>query len=372
MIIKNGFIFCDDGVFRKTDLETRDGIIVSIGTTTSTQDAIDAEGLFVVPGLIDMHIHGADGADFCDASEDSINKMAKFLLKNGVTSFLGTSLSLSEKHLANIYSVAQPYVNKFIPGQATLVGINMEGPFFNVDKRGAQNEKYIIPPDFEMFTRLYEASGNGIRTVAVAPETDSGFEFIKKAREICNVSLAHSSASYDTALAAFTAGAGSITHVFNGMSPFHHRDPGIIGAAADFGVYAELICDGAHLHPSMVRAVFQMFGADKICLISDSMRACGLPDGEYEIGGQTATVSNGLATLVDGAIASSVMVLTDCLRQAIKFGIPIESALKAATINPAKAVGLDGKIGSLLKGKQADILLFDRNFELKEVYVNAK
>jgi len=371
MTIKNGFVFCDDGVFRKTDLETNDGIIKSIGTAVSTQEALDAEGLFVVPGLVDMHIHGADDADFGDASEDSINKMAKFLLKNGVTSFLGTSLSLSEEHLTNIYSVARQCTNKSIPGQAALVGINMEGPFFNVNKRGAQNEKHIKAPDFEMFTRLYEASGKNIRSVAIAPETDSGFEFIKKAREICNVSVAHSSADYNTALAAFTAGAGSITHAFNGMSPFHHRDPGIIGAAADFGVYAELICDGVHVHPSVVRAVFQMFGADKICLISDAMRACGLPDDEYEMGGQTAIVANGSANLADGALAGSIMVLTDCLRQAIKFGIPIESALKATTINPAKAIGLDNKIGSLLKGKQADILLFDRNFELKSVYTNA-
>ena len=372
MIIANGTLFCDDGVFRKMDIETKDGIISSIGDGLAggMPEILDAADCYVVPGLVDIHIHGAAGADFCDSSIESINIMARFLLKNGVTSFLGASLTVAESLLMDIYTKASPYIGKSIPAQAALMGINMEGPFFNTEKRGAQNAKYIRSPDFDMFARLYEASGGGIKTVAVAPETEDGLEFIRKARAVCNVSLAHSTADYSMAYSAFKAGAGSVTHIFNGMPAFHHRDPGIVGAAADSGAYAELICDGIHLHPSVVRAVFKLFGDDKVCLISDAIRACGLPEGKYELGGQTITVANGSAITEDGALAGSIVTLLDCLHQAVKFGIPIESALKASTINPAKAVGLDGKVGSLSRGKRADILILRKDLTLKNVLLS--
>jgi len=367
MIITNGTLFCDDGVFRQMDIEARGGIITNIGDDLPLNgpENIDAADCYVVPGFIDIHIHGAAGADFndCGTNASSVNTMARFLLKNGVTGFLGTSLTLSEAALSDIY--AHVSVGKVIPGQSTLLGINMEGPFFNMEKRGAQNADYIMNPNFDMFTRLYEECESGIRTVAVAPELPGGLDFIKKASRICNVSIGHSAADYNTAMAAFEAGANSITHIFNGMTAFHHREPGIIGAAADSGVYAELICDGLHLHPSMVRAVFKLFGDDKICLISDALRACGLPEGDCDIGGQSATIKNGVAMLADGTLAGSIITLADCVRNAVKFGISLESALKAATINPAKLAGLSGSLGSLTTGKQADILILNKDLSLK-------
>lgn len=369
MLILNGIVFCEDGVFRSLDLETSGGLIVKIGEQLphAGQAAVDAAGCYVVPGMVDIHIHGAMGADFSDGEERAIHTMRKFLLSKGVTGFLGTSMALPEERLTEIYTTARPQIGTWQAGEATLWGINMEGPFFNPAKRGAQNPKYIIPPDMELFSRLYAASGNHIRTVAVAPEMDGGLDFVKKASSLCSVSLAHTCAEYDTAREALSNGASHITHVFNGMSAFQHRDPGVVGAAVDSDAFVELICDGVHIHPAVVRGVFRLFGDDRVCLISDAMRACGMPEGRYDLGGQPVTVANGCATIDSGSLAGSITSLTDCMRTAVRFGIPLESALKAATINPAKSVGLDRRIGSLSVGKQADLLMLGADLSLNGV-----
>lgn len=370
MLIKNGKLFCADGTFHRLDLEVQGDTIGAIGSVASIgeQEVLDAADCYVVPGLVDIHIHGAVGMDFSDGESTSIQAMARFLLSQGVTSFLGTSMALPEERLAQVYRTARPMVGQTVPGLSTLRGINMEGPFFNQEKRGAQNPDYIIPPDFNLFQRLNEESGGNIRTVAVAPETPGGLDFVERASSaLCSVSLAHSCADYDTASRAFAAGANHVTHVFNGMPAFHHRDPGIVGAAVGADAYVELICDGVHVHPSVVQSVFRLFGEDRVCLISDAMRACGMPYGKYDLGGQTVTVANGCATIGSGSLAGSITVLTDCLRRAVQFGIPLEAALKAATINPARSVGLDNVIGSLSSGKQADILVLTQTLSLKHI-----
>lgn len=368
MIIKNGVLFCDDGIFRALDMKTREDKIVSIGSRfADSQDVLDASDCYVVPGFVDIHIHGAMGADLSDGTSDSIRTMGGYLLSQGVTSFLGTSMALPEERLSQIFRTARPFVGQACPGRATLRGINMEGPFFNIEKRGAQNPKYIIPPDYDLFLHLNEASGGNIRTVAVAPETVGGLDFIAAASAVCSVSLAHSCADYDTAMRAFEKGADHVTHIFNGMSPFLHRDPGIVGAAVCTDAYIELISDGIHVHPAVVQSVFRLFGEDRVCLISDAMRACGMPDGQYDLGGQTVAVSGSRAIIETGSLAGSVTVLTDCFRRAVQFGIPLEAALKAATINPARSVGLDGEIGTLTCGKRADIILLHHDLSLKHV-----
>ena len=189
-------------------------------------------------------------------------------------------------------------------------------------------------------------------------------DFIRQASQLCTVSLAHTTADYDTAMNAFENGAKHVTHLFNGMPPFHHRRPGVVGAAADTGVFVELISDGHHIHPSMVRSVFRLFGDDKVCLISDAMRACGMPEGRYDLGGQVVTVNYGAARIDSGSLAGSVTVLTDCFRKAVQFGVPLECALKAATINPATSAGLDHLLGSLAVGKRADILILNKDLSL--------
>lgn len=369
MLIKNGTLFCEDGVFRTMDIEMAEGRITRIGGSghAAGRQVLDGADCYIVPGFVDIHIHGAMGADFSDGSADSIETMAGFLLSRGVTSFLGTSMALPEERLSRVYRTARPLVGRTVSGLSTLRGINMEGPFFSQEKRGAQNPDYIIPPDFEMLQRLQQESGGSIRTVAVAPEEPGGLEFVERASALCSVSIAHSCAGWETAGRAFAAGANHVTHLFNGMSPFHHRDPGIVGAAVGTGAYVEIICDGVHLHPAVVQSVFRLFGEDRVCLVSDAMRACGMPCGQYDLGGQTVTVANGCATIDTGSLAGSITDLAGCFRRAVEFGIPMETALKAATINPARSVGLESEIGSLSRGKRGDILILEKDLSLRRV-----
>lgn len=373
MYIKNGAVFCEDGAFHALDLELRGDRISQVRAHAPgpEETALDVRDCYVVPGFVDIHIHGAMGADFSDGDPEGLRTMAGFLLSQGVTSFLGTSMALPEARLAEIYRSARPLFGQSVSDGATLWGVNMEGPFFSQEKRGAQNPEYIIPPDFDMFCRVNEASGGNIRTVAVAPETEGGLAFVERASKVCSVSIAHSSAGYDIARQALEKGADHVTHVFNGMSPFHHRDPGIVGAAADSDAYVELICDGIHVHPGMVRSVFRLFGADRICLISDAMRACGMPEGQYDLGGQLVTVANGAATIGSGSLAGSVCVLSQCVRNAVKFGIPLESALKAAAVNPARSVGLD-EVGVIAAGKRADLLVLDRELAIRHIILGGQ
>jgi len=374
MIIKNGNLFCEDGEFRKTDIEIHDGIIKAIGEnqTGNNQDIIDAQNCYVVPGLVDIHTHGSVGADFSDGTEESIEKIAKFQLKNGITSFLGTTMSLPEDQLTKICKTSAPFVCADFNDRAVLQGIHLEGPFFSQSKRGAQNSEYIIDPDYDMFERLYEASNETVRIIAAAPELEGGLDFIKMASLTCKVSLGHSSTDYETACCAYLGGANHATHLFNGMNPFNHREPGIIGAASDFDAYVELIVDGVHIHPSVVRAVFKLFREDRVCIISDSMRACGLADGRYDLGGQIVTVVGKEARVGDGALAGSVTTLMGCLRNAVEFGVPLSKALKASTINPAASVGLDKTVGSLAAGKRADILVLDKELNIEQIIFNGR
>ena len=372
MIISNGVVFCDDGVFRQMDIEAQNGVITRIGydLPRKGQEVIDAQNDYVIPGLVDIHTHGAMGADFSDGTPEAIEEIARFLLKNGVTSFLGTTMTLPEKHIMSICKTARPYIDTTYPDQAVLRGIYLEGPFFSKERRGAQNEAYLAEPDLSMFKRFCDASGEAVRVIAVAPELIGAYEFIKAASQTCTVSIAHSTARYDIAGKAFSLGANHVTHIFNGMNPFNHREPGIIGAAFDCSAYVELITDGVHINPSVVRVAFQLFGDDKVCLISDSMRACGLADGQYDLGGQLVTVTGRTATIGNNSLAGSVTTLTDCLRRAIEFGIPLTSALKAATINPAKSVGLND-VGSLTVGKRADILVLNQELLIEHIVLGS-
>ena len=374
MIIKNGNVFCDDNVFRKTDIEVQDGKITAIGDNLSNRDSdqIDAENCYVIPGLVDIHIHGAMGADFSDANPDTMQDIARFLLTRGITSYLATTMTLAEEQITNACKTARLFVGKDQADQAVMRGIHLEGPFFSYERRGAQNADYLAKPDFDMLMRFYEASGETVKLVAVAPEVEGGLDFIKKAASICTVSIGHSDASYDIAHRAYSLGADHTTHMFNGMCPYNNREPGIVGAAFDSGAYVELITDGIHIHPSVVRAVFKLFSDDRICFISDAMRACGMPDGRYDLGGQWVTVEGKTASFSPGVLGGSVTTLDDCLRFAVEFGVPIEKAVKAATINPAESVGIDNEVGSLTVGKRADMLVLGKDLLLKNIIFGGK
>ena len=226
-----------------------------------------------------------------------------------------------------------------------------------------------MDPEIEMFDRLYELSGGAIKLIDVAPELPGAVPFIERASKKCVVSIAHTTANYDQAKAAFAAGASHVTHLFNAMPPFNHRDPGVVGAASDDAAHVEMISDGIHLHPAVVRSVFRWFGAERVCLISDSMRAAGMPNGVYSLGGQTVYMTDGKATLEDGTIAGSATCLAECFRRAVSFGVPLDAALRAATINPAQAVGLFDELGSITAGKRADVLVLDETLHPEKIFI---
>ncbi|WP_394965553.1 N-acetylglucosamine-6-phosphate deacetylase [Candidatus Allofournierella excrementigallinarum] len=376
MIIKNGQVFHSSGRFIPADVELAGDRIVKVAPagTLHGEDELDAAGRYVTPGFVDIHIHGAAGSDFCDGMDGSdkyVRAMQKYLGSQGVTSFLGTTMAFSEEILDRIFDTARPIFGQEGYG-AVLRGVNMEGPFFNKAKKGAQAEEYIIDPDWEMFQRLWERSGHNIRLVDVAPELPGALEFAQKAGKLCTVSVAHTCATYEQAADGFANGFTHTTHLFNAMPAFTHRAPGVVGAASDFAEHIEMICDGIHLNPAVVRAVFNMFGPDRVCIISDAMQACGMPNGEYSLGGQKVFMTDGLATLADGTIAGSATCQAEGFRRAVKFGVPLESALKAATINPARAAGLDDEVGSIAVGKRADVLVLGADLHPEHIFIGGK
>ena len=369
--IINGNVFREEGRFENRTVFIIDEKIVSEAEylqTEEPEEIVDADGCYVIPGLTDIHFHGCVGYDCCDGTREAFEAMIDYEAHQGVTTITPATMTMPEEILARVAEAAAK--TAFEDGKV-LQGLYMEGPFISMAKKGAQNGAYIQRPDAELFTRLQKASGNLFRAVAVAPETEGAMEFIKEVSGSVTVSMAHTTADYETACKALENGASQMTHLYNAMPGFTHRSPGPIGAAADHdSCRAELICDGIHIHPAVVRTTFKMFGDERIILISDSMRAAGMPDGDYELGGQKVIVKGNLAVLEDGTIAGSVTNLMDCVRTAVrKMGIPLESAVKAAAVNSAKAVKIYDRFGSLTPGKYANVVLLDEELETRQVYL---
>lgn len=332
----------------------------------------DLGGAYVIPGLVDIHTHGAANADFSDGDAEGLKRMAAHLAKCGVTSFAPTSMTLPYETLAAAFETAVAVRENRPTGCARVMGIHMEGPYFSEKKKGAQNGAYLKLPDPEGFRRLYDGCGGLVCVIDVAPELAGAVEFTKIARELCTVSVAHTDADYEQAKAVYEAGATHLTHLFNAMPSIHHRKPGVIGAASECDhVVAELICDGLHVHPSSVRMAFKLFPG-RICLISDSLRCCGMPDGEYELGGQQVFLSGGVARLADGTIAGAASDLYRDMLNAIAFGIPREEAITAATIRPAWEIGRADEIGSIEAGKLADFVICDASLNAQAVYIGGE
>ena len=336
------------------------------------EEVLDGDGAYAIPGLIDLHFHGCKGDDFCDGTPEAIERIAEYEASIGVTAIAPATMTLPVEELKQILSVAAKYKKKGTsPKAADLVGINMEGPFISKVKKGAQDERNIIPCNAEIEEQFLEASDGLVKFIGIAPEDNEDYlEFIEEMKGKVNISLAHTNADYDTAKKAFDAGANHAVHLYNAMPAFTHRAPGVVGAVYDGKhVMAEIICDGIHIHPAMVRATFEMMGADRMILISDSMRATGMPDGQYTLGGLDVKVVGKRATLVsDGAIAGSATNLADCMRTVVKeMQIPLETAVACATINPAKSLGIDDQYGSIKAGKKADIVLLKDNLDLQAV-----
>lgn len=376
MIIDHVKVFTEDKKFTDGGIVIKDGTIEQVyteGNRPQTEDEIlDGKGMYAIPGLIDLHFHGCKGDDFCDGSRDAIVRIAEYEASVGVTAITPATMTLPVEELEQILRVAAEYKKgPHSKKEADFVGINMEGPFISPAKKGAQDERNIIPCDVKVCERFLKASEGLVKFMGIAPEeSENAVAFIEEVKDKVNVSLAHTNADYDTAMAAFNAGADHAVHLYNAMPAFTHRAPGVIGAVYDSKhVMAEIICDGVHIHPAAVRATFEMMGEDRMILISDSMRAAGMPDGSYTLGGLDVNVVGNRATLAsDGAIAGSVTNLMDCMKTAVKtMNIPLETAVACATINPAKSLGIDAEYGSIRAGKKAHIVLMDQELNVQQV-----
>lgn len=335
---------CIDG--ERKDIKINKGKITEIGKIA--EDGIDIRGKTIIPGLIDIHTHGAKGVDTMDC--ENIETICEYLAENGVTSWLPTTMTMDIEDLRKVTDTI-PHTKG-----AKILGYHLEGPYISKAKKGAQNGKYIKNPDISEFESL-----KNIKIVTIAPELPGAIEFIKKCGAV--VSIGHTDCDYETATEAIKSGAVCLTHTFNAMPPLHHRNPGPIGAAIDENIYVQVICDGLHVHKSVIKMLYKTFGADRMILISDSMRATGLSDGEYEFGGQPIDVIDGVARIRDGALAGSTTNLLGCVKKAVEFGIPKKDAIKMVTETPAKLLGL--KKGKIEVGYDADLLIVDDELNIK-------
>lgn len=365
MIIKSGRVFQEDGSFLEQTLYVNAHRLVDKAEYQDDGEIIDAEGLLVLPGLVDIHSHGAAGEDFSDGNPEGLKKILRYERSCGITSYCPTSMTFPKERLRQIFASIKSAQTE---EGAKVVGINMEGPFLDPAKKGAHVEKWIAAPDVAFVRELNQDVDGLVRLVTLAPNMDGAEEFIKEMHEEVCISLGHTAADYDCASRAMKLGAHHVTHLYNAMQPFGHRAPGLIGAAMDDSeCMVEMICDGYHIHPSAIRAAFRMFGPERVILISDSMRAAGMENGTYELGGQEVTVKDRKAVLKDGTLAGSATNLYGCMCKAVEFGIPLEQAIMAATANPARSIGIFDRVGSIRIGKQADLLLVSENLELKRV-----
>jgi len=366
MKFRNGEVFVN-GEFKRINLDVIDGKFAENDPNSSEADVIDCTDKLIVPGFIDVHTHGCVGYDFNTATPDNIKEMCDYYISKGITSILATTMTIDIDTYKNAMLNIRKAVENSDQTGSRILGINMEGPFLGEDKKGAHDSRYLHPIDKDLFEELNLLSGDLIRIVDIDPNLDHAIEFIEEYSKFKIISLAHTSCSYDTAVKAIRAGATHITHLFNAMNPLHHREPGIIGAVSDYGVFAEIICDGIHIHPSVIRLIYKV-APDSLLLISDSMGAAGLSDGVYELGGQQVYVKDGKATLADNTIAGSTTNVYNAFRNAVNFGIPIEKALLSATYIPAKAIRAEHEIGSIAPGLVADFIIMDKNLEIEKVY----
>lgn len=357
--IVGGRVFNGIG-FEEGELQVANGRFAGDVAAADAGQVLDATGCYVIPGLVDLHFHGSAGADISDGDVAGLHKMGAYEASRGITAMCPATMTLPEDVLARAAEAAAAYVPA--ADEADLVGINMEGPYISPDKVGAQNPDFVRNPSVGEFRRLQERAGGLFKLVDIAPEEPGADVFIETLADEVRISVAHTSCDFETAQNAFAKGARHLTHCYNAMPSMHHRKPGPIPAAVEHGdVTAEIIADGVHIHPAMVRLAFRLFGDDHMILVSDTLRAAGLGDGVYDLGGQDVTVRGYEARIDNGALAGSVSDLMRCLYVAVtEMDIPLASAVKAASVNPARALGLSDDYGSLEPGHVADAVLLDQ------------
>jgi len=367
VIIKNAVVY--DGSFSpvETDIEIENEKIKSLGKTNL--EGLDCSDCVILPGFIDIHIHGCNMADATDGNPDSAAKMSKWLAQNGITSFCPTTMTLPVDTLKKCFGyIADTMGNE---EGAYIHGINMEGPFIAPEKKGAQDAAHILKPSIEIFEELNSICP--VKLVDIAPEQNGADEFINKAKNICTVSAAHTTANYEQGKKAIALGTTHATHLYNAMNGLTSREAGMVGAVLDSeDVTAELICDGIHICPATLRITFKALGEDRTVAISDAMMAAGLDEGEYTLGGQRV-IKTDAARLPDGTLAGSATNLFEEFQNLLSYGIPVKHAIKSVTINPAKAIGVDKITGSIECGKNADLIVLSKDFkEIKAVFIKGK
>lgn len=370
MILKNAMVLDEEFNFNKFDV----GIIgerISLSGSKCSGEVLDLGGMYLVPGLIDTHIHGAYGAEADWATKESLDTMSRFEASQGVTTFAPTIRTLS---LADIEYAIKSIASVKSVGGAKNGGIHLEGPFVSHQYKGALLEDYIIDPNISVLRSFCEAGKGAIKIITLSPELEGADKLIQYAvSQGIAVSIGHTNASFEETEQAISLGATQVTHLFNAMRPFNHREPGVLGSVLNNEkVKCELICDFVHVHPSVVKMAYKLKGGDLINVISDSCSAAGLGDGEYSVSGQTRYVSGGVARTQNGTIAGSIKTVLNGVQNLVSIGIPLETAVKTASINPAKTLGIDKETGSIQCGKYADLAVLDKSLNVQHTFVNGK
>lgn len=367
-IITDGSLLLDEGVIR--------GIFHKDEKPTSYPSRfkiVDGQGLSAVPGFIDSHIHGANGSDVMDATEEALDNIAQALPKEGTTSFLATTITQSSENIERALQTVASYHSK--TGYAEIVGIHLEGPFIEKSKKGAQPLEHIHKPDIDLFDSWQRLSNNSIKTITMAPEHDKDGSFIRHlADNGVNVSAGHTGIDFAGMKQAVSYGVNQVTHLCNAMTGIHHRDIGVVGAAFLLEeLRAELIADGIHVAPEMLELIYKSMGSERLLLITDAMRAKCLQSGTYDLGGQMVSVDGERAVLADGTLAGSILKMSDSIKQMLKIpGVDFQDVVKMASVNPAKQLGVFNRKGSIALGKDADILLVSKDFTIIQTYCRGK
>ncbi|MEH7274788.1 N-acetylglucosamine-6-phosphate deacetylase [Neobacillus vireti] len=362
-VIENGYI-----VIKGTSIEAV-GEMENCPSVEHADRVINCEQAeWVIPGMIDVHIHGAGGSDVMDGTPNALETMARLLPAEGTTSFLATTTTSPKDSIENALTNAGEFIrSENTPGQAEVIGVHLEGPFINKEKKGAQNEDYILEPNVELFKKWQSLSNNNIKLVTLAPELDDDLALTRHLVETDVIaSMGHTSASFEQVKEAVEKGVSHVTHLYNGMNPLHHREPGALGGALLHNeLTVELIADGIHSRPEMLQLAFQVKGPEKVVLITDSMRAKCLKNGVYDLGGQDVIVEGGRAVLRSGSLAGSVLKLSEGRRNMLNWtNATIQETIQMTSINPAKELGVFDRKGSIKEGKDADIFLVDRQGEV--------